>query len=186
MKNITYEVKFFSNWHCGSGQAAGADVDELPIKDHDGLPFIPGRTIKGLLRDACDDLKRYDELVDEDINEVFGYFDNKETFTQGTAFFSDAILPEGDRQAIIDGKLAPMLFQSISSTAIDEDGIAKDHSLRKVQTVVPCVLTGKIHNVPDGFVPRMGKAVKLVKRLGLGRSHGAGRCSITITKEEDA
>lgn len=30
---IDYSIEFFSYWHCGSGLAAGADVDELAIKD---------------------------------------------------------------------------------------------------------------------------------------------------------
>ena len=52
MSTIKYEIEFFSNWHCGSGLAAGADVDALVIKDQEGLPYIPGRTLKGLLREA--------------------------------------------------------------------------------------------------------------------------------------
>ena len=46
MKTLFYKVTFLTWWHCGSGQAAGPDVDELTIKDVDGLPFIPGRTMK--------------------------------------------------------------------------------------------------------------------------------------------
>lgn len=184
MSNLNYQVIFFSNWHCGSGQAAGADVDELVIKDQEGLPFIPGRTIKGLLKDACDDLCRYDGLSSESVNEVFGYFDNKDFFQKGRAFFSNATLPDGDRQAILNEHLTEGLFQSVSATAIDSDGIAKDMSLRKVQTVVPCTLHGKVLNVPDNFEPIMAKAMSLVKRLGLGRNHGLGRCQMTIIKED--
>ena len=56
MSTIKYEIEFFSNWHCGSGLAAGADVDALVIKDNNGLPYVPGRTLKGLLRDAATNL----------------------------------------------------------------------------------------------------------------------------------
>ena len=55
---IDYTIEFFSLWHCGSGLAAGADVDERVIRDKDGLPYVPGRTVKGLLRDAADTLHR--------------------------------------------------------------------------------------------------------------------------------
>lgn len=48
MKNLKYSIQFYTNWHCGSGQAAGADVDALVVKDAQGLPFVPGKTIKGL------------------------------------------------------------------------------------------------------------------------------------------
>lgn len=53
--DIHYSIKFHTDWHCGSGLAAGADVDALVVKDKNRLPFIPGKTIKGLVREAmCD------------------------------------------------------------------------------------------------------------------------------------
>ena len=45
---IDYTICFFSPWHCGSGTSAGADVDELVVKDKNGMPYIPGKTLKGL------------------------------------------------------------------------------------------------------------------------------------------
>ena len=39
IKEINYRIEFFSFWHCGSGLAAGADLDERVIRDHDNLPF---------------------------------------------------------------------------------------------------------------------------------------------------
>ena len=46
------EFKLSSYWHIGSGTGADAVVDAVVARDGDGLPVIPGRTIKGLLRDA--------------------------------------------------------------------------------------------------------------------------------------
>lgn len=45
-KSITYSIEFLGHWHCGSGLAAGA----LVVKDAQGPPFVPGRTVKGLVR----------------------------------------------------------------------------------------------------------------------------------------
>ena len=55
MKDLNIKIEFFSPWHCGSGLSAGADADSLVIKDINGLPFIPGKTIKGLIREAVED-----------------------------------------------------------------------------------------------------------------------------------
>ena len=188
MKNLRYTITFYSNWHCGSGQAAGADVDELVVKDRDGLPYVPGRTIKGLLRDAADMLLRYDGLDKDHVNTIFGHDDDNgkhgELTTLGQSFFSNAELPEDERATIIEQKLTLYLYKSVSSTAIDDDGIAKDLSLRKIQTVVPCKLEGSIRNVPEDMTGDVEKMVKLVKRLGLGRSHGLGRCKMEIEKEK--
>lgn len=43
MMDIKYSIQFHTDWHCGSGLAAGADVDALVVKDKDGLPFVPGK-----------------------------------------------------------------------------------------------------------------------------------------------
>ena len=67
MTDIKYKITFFSNWHCGSGLAAGADTDELVIKDRNGLPYVPGRTIKGLLREAVMMLKQFTDIPEESI-----------------------------------------------------------------------------------------------------------------------
>lgn len=54
--DITYKIEFFSEWHCGSGLSAGADTDALVIKDSEGFPYIPGKTLKGLFREAIEEL----------------------------------------------------------------------------------------------------------------------------------
>ena len=53
MKDITFKITFFSEWHCGSGLSSGSDLDALVIKDKDNFPFIPGKTLKGLIREAA-------------------------------------------------------------------------------------------------------------------------------------
>lgn len=180
-RTIKYKVTFFSYWHCGSGQAAGADLDELVIKDKDGLPYIPGRTIKGLLRDACEELCNYGNLSENELKTVFGHFDdNPDEAIKGKAFFSNVTLNEKERNVIINNRLSSYLYQSVASTAIDNNGIAKDHSLRRIQVAVPCTLEGIISNIPESFIPALNNAMKLVKRMGLNRNQGMGRCQISI------
>lgn len=147
MKKIGYEITFHTDWHCGSGLAAGADVDALVIKDRDGLPFVPGKTIKGLLREATEYLSFDAELI----SQVFGKSNDKETETgvMSSLFFSNATLREDERTEILANQLASYLYRSISSTAIDDKGIAKEHSLRRVQVTVPCILQGEILIMAD-------------------------------------
>lgn len=179
MSTIKYEIEFFSNWHCGSGLAAGADVDALVIKDKDRLPYIPGRTIKGLLREAASAIT--DDL--ETVDMVFGISGNDANHKVGTSFFSNAVLPSAERKYILEQKLQSLLYESFSSTSIDENGIAKDHSLRKIETVVPCKLEGVILSVPEEALQKVEDAMNFIKRLGTGRNRGYGRCKITIKKE---
>ena len=179
MSTIKYEIEFFSNWHCGSGLAAGADVDALVIKDKDRLPYIPGRTIKGLLREAVSAIT--DDL--EAINMVFGISGNDVNHKVGDSFFSNAVLPSAERKYILEQELQSFLYETFASTRIDEDGIAKEHFLRKIETVVPCKLEGVILSVPEDALQKVEDAMSFIKRLGTGRNRGYGRCKITIKKE---
>ena len=151
--DIRYKVEFHADWHCGSGLAAGADVDALVVKDKDGLPFIPGKTLKGLLREAIEEIRGFqskerDSLFDESL----GFFKDKVEMKRGVAFFSNAELSQEEKEAIVGSSVARFLYRSIASTAIDENGIAKEHSLRKIEVSVPCVLYGEILNIPEAFV----------------------------------
>ena len=184
MKTIKYEIEFFSNWHCGSGLAAGADVDALVIKDKQGMPYIPGRTMKGLLRDAASNLHDNDIDKGKVIDAIFGVSGDKEGHRTGSAFFSNAVLRPVEYEYILANGLTEYLFQSFASTSIDENGIARNATLRKIETVVPCKLVGEIINVPeDEDAKRMLEdSMHYIKRLGTGRNRGYGRCDITITE----
>lgn len=176
---MDYIIEFFSNWHCGSGLAAGADVDALVIKDQDELPFVPGRTIKGLLRDAATELG----YAEERINKVFGKAGDRDNQI-GCAFFSNAVLSDFEAREIIKGQLASHLYQTFASTAIDGNGIAEDNSLRRFETVVPCTLYGTINDIDSNDEKMIKEAMRFIKRMGTGRNRGYGRCKISTGKED--
>lgn len=185
---MKYLIQFHSYWHCGSGLAAGADVDALTVKDQNGLPFIPGKTIKGLVREAMEDIMSYRSFsnIDEksDFIKAFGFFDkDNDKKERGDMFFTNAKLSEPESKAIIAQNAARFLYNSVACTAIDDNGIADDHSLRKTEVVVPCVLEGEIINVPKALEQEIENALKYIKRLGQNRNRGLGRCSITVKKE---
>lgn len=171
---MKYSLTFYSYWHCGSGLAAGADLDALVVRDADGLPFVPGKTIKGLMRQA------YESLYGEN-PALFGKEGNK----QGGAFFSDAAIGS-ERGRIVREKLAPYFYQSISSTAINENGVADKGSLRKMEVVIPCELTGEIlfDDSQSDWADKLTKAMCLIKELGLKRSRGLGRCKFAVVTDD--
>ena len=200
MKNIKYKVLFFSEWHCGSGLAAGADKDALVVKDRNKLPFIPGKTMKGLIREAVEDIYDLRKLEDRSlIVEMFGNSidrnnkvvtaenDSREyvDMVKGVSFFTNVQLSAVEQNVIAKKRLADFLYRAISSTAIDSDGIAQDFSLRRMETVVPCSLEGEILNVPDKMSDVIVEALKYIKRLGANRNRGLGRCEISILEKED-
>lgn len=190
-------------WHCGSGLAAGADVDALVIKDRNELPYIPGKTIKGLIKEAVDELYgiRYDEELNQnDYIATFGYFNSiikdeeGDTVTEhkkpnvimkkSSSFFSNAEIEDKVADKIKEGNLQRFMYDSISHTAIETNGIAREHSLRKVQVVVPCTLKGEILNVPESMCAVLEKGMQYTKSLGLNRNRGLGRCTISFEGKE--
>lgn len=172
MKDIIYKISFHSNWHCGSGLSSGADADSLVLKDKNEMPFVPGRTLKGLIRENL-----------EFVLGVRGDLNFDTCFSK--AVFSDAVLDQEEYAAIIDRGLKPHLYTRLSATSIDENGIAKEHSLRRIEAVLPCCLTAVVRNVPEEYFPFLKDAIGMIKRMGVGRTRGLGRCTCEIVGEID-
>ena len=188
MATLQYSITFHGDWHCGSGMAAGAELDALVIKDGRGLPYIPGKTIKGLFREQAEMLidcmyqdwgERFNSLMGQ---RVTSGETNKIPEEMGTLFFSNATFNEQTAKELESKKLIPLLYHTIASTKIDENGVAKDHSLRSIQVVVPCTLYGQTENIPAEILPLIEQGLKLIKRLGTHRHRGLGRCELNIIK----
>lgn len=191
--DMKYKIEIFSEWHCGSGLSAGADTDVLAIKDVDGMPYIPGKTMKGLFREAVEDLmdlRAESEGTEEVFHRAFGYFNDKGDVEKGCVFFSNAELPEKHRRRIKEDHVQRFLYRRIASTAIGQNGVALANSLRSMETVVPCTLEGVIKDLPDEMEGLIRDAARFIKRLGRNRNRGLGRCDISIIepkeKEEQA
>lgn len=189
---IKYELEFFSYWHCGSGLSSGADLDLLVIKDQQGMPYVPGKTIKGLLREAMEDINQINHFVNEDLllkalGEPSKRNDASEDKNEkGECFFRNAELDPVLRDAIIEKKLSKHFYHSLASTEIDDSGVAKENSLRRMEVTIPCVLTGEILNVPKGVEMLMINGLSFIKRLGQNRNRGLGRCVFRVTNESEA
>lgn len=50
-------ISFASKWHCGSGEGS-LITNRLISRDSRNCPFIPGSTLKGVIREQCEKLSR--------------------------------------------------------------------------------------------------------------------------------
>ena len=48
------KLTFESDWHIGTGAGIPGSVDRQVLRDGDGLPYVPGKTLTGILRDAAE------------------------------------------------------------------------------------------------------------------------------------
>lgn len=187
-KNITYKIDFFTYWHTGSGLSAGTATNATVLRNKQKLPYISGKTLKGLLREAAEKIHRFDEtlVTKAFIVEVFGRRqdpDSNERWSKTSpCFFSNAELSQHLANTLAKDDQQPWLFDTIYSTAIEKNGIARAHSLRSMEVTVPLTLFAQIDDFPDtaGYVTQMEYCMKWVKRLGVNRNRGLGRCQWRI------
>jgi len=157
---LKYTLKFFDYWHLSSGLSAGAKLDSTVVKDENSLPYAPGKTIKGLVREMAEEFGDIAFLHE--------------------AYFSNATLNAELKEQVISNNLQNNLYDIIASTKIDKKGIAVDNSLREIEVVLPISLYGEIRDIPEEFIETMKKALKLIKRMGLNRNRGLGRCEFVV------
>ncbi|MCU0325446.1 MAG: RAMP superfamily CRISPR-associated protein [Spirosomaceae bacterium] len=173
---IKYRITFLSDWHIGSGLAGGAEADAIVLKDKSNLPYIPGKTLKGLLKDAFYDINEAKNgKFDKDISELFGVVERGEL---PTVHFSNAELDEITKTQIIKEKLSDYLYRNIASTAINKNGVAESQSLRVMEVTIPLSLVGRITFQNEKFKESIELALKWVRHVGVNRNRGLGRCKI--------
>lgn len=168
---MVYKITFLDFWHLSSGLSAGAKFDSMVVKDKDNLPFVPAKTIKGLLREIAKESTNQDF-----VNICFG----NEGVNSGDCYFRNATLENKTIEEIVKNNLQNELYKEIASTKIGENGIAENGSLREIEVVIPISLYGKIENIPSEFEEDMKNSLKQIKRMGLNRNRGLGRCKIEI------
>jgi hypothetical protein len=153
------------------------------------VPWIPGKTPKGLIRDAATQIQALqpEYFPDDFFKRVFGEkpgnedsYQQKRT-SEGECFFTDARLPASLEEAI-SAESPQDLYALISSTEIDEHGVALSHSLRTIEASIPLQLYGRVIDFPDQeeYEQYFESCLKWIKRLGLSRSRGLGTCTISL------
>lgn len=202
MQKISITAEFQSYWHIGTGRGSGQNLDALVEKDESGLPYVSGKTIKGLIRDAAYKLDSWQGTTMVDL--LFGRRNDdseqsKDETEAGLLRFSNLELQEkAFLQQPSQKQLVGNLFQVVTSTAIDkQSGSATEGSLRTMEVVIPVTLVGDIQvlnpigngehqqaqrNVED-VVGYLEKLLSLVTHIGANKNRGFGRVSLTVNAQ---
>ncbi|MBI4472327.1 MAG: hypothetical protein HY646_06640 [Acidobacteria bacterium] len=199
----TLEFRLLTWWHPGTGRGDGATADAVAHRGADKLPFLPGRTVKGLVRDACRVGVEAELLPEATFMELFG--SPPPTANNSDAEFERVRALEAARFGTAPGSLRfssarigstredqtrwsawarsqandrtgviSHLYSYVASTAINEKtGTAKDHSLRTIEVVVPLTLHAFISGRDDTPWDVIGESVQLFLR-GLGSHRNRG------------
>jgi len=191
-----------SDWHIGVGAGRSGDAHRLVRRDSDQLPYLPGKTLTGILRDACEQVAYGLDNGDKDgiwgrwVDYLFGDQPSlpqpartdsprPAAFTVSSAHLSVAI-----RRALA-GKdtLRTAATFTKPGVAIDAtSGRAKDHCLRYVEMArVGMVLHAEATvAIPSDVASREAVAAllwagaRVARHIGGGRRRGSGKCAISL------
>jgi len=189
MIRIRFDIRTW--WHAGAGRGTGQLLDALVVKQG-GLPYLPGRTVKGLIRDAVRKAETWGHLDGGTCERLFGSntLGTKvhacETH-QGVLDFDDGLMDPALVAWLGHGACAPYrerLFGEMHATAICQHrGQALKESLRGIEVTVPLTLYAPVHlnRTTDEDWPRiLSVALPLIRGLGQARHRGLGRVVVTL------
>lgn len=177
----------------GNGTGYGSLIDTETCYDEYGLPYIPGRRVKGLLREAALELQDWDDsITDEMINDMFG--EPGESFQTSSKLkiydFKlekyDDIIKEIQANPEIENKQRVLKYHTYIryQTSIDDHGIAQENSLRSTRVVKSgTTFMAYIDNVTDEEF--LEKLCMCVHHMGLSRTRGYGEVKLSLITSDN-
>lgn len=206
MMRLQIYLRLKSDATFGRGDGVAGLVDEEIEHDAStGLPFIRGRTMKGLLAEECANILF---ALRKQNSSTYSQFERaaKFLFGQPGSTLEDyammhvgpALLPEELRRAVeIDikcNRLTPAdVLESLTAirrqTAVDEKtGAPEENSLRSMRVMlrdVPFIARLDFDRAPDDTAKALLAACVLsLRRAGIGRNRGRGRLMARLLDEQ--
>lgn len=199
---LCLQLEFLDYWLVGSGSSEQTWLDEESEKDHLGLPYVPGRSLKGVLREALLLGQSWGWVPppkDADADNcwaalLFGSGSHAraglspDQSQPGLLQVGDACLSPAQQAALRQHTgLRRQLQRALSSTALDaETGAAREGSLRSVEVNIPITLYAQLHCLHGMQSRALGtdwqsvicQVLPLVRSLGKRRSRGFGRVQV--------
>lgn len=176
------QIQLLSDTLIGSAEGYGAIIDKDSVFDEVGLPIIPGKRIKGVLREQADLLQKFGGL--NSVKKLFGDIGITERTTE---YLSVSSFTLADYQAnkeylkylIQQGQISRSevieYFTTLRMmTRIDDEGIAADTSLRTFRVLNKgLVFSGELRFDRDEE-KIFENIVSLTRRIGSMRNRGLG------------
>lgn len=212
---IHYRIRFVTPFHLGTGVTSGL-IDSTTARERtasridDGLLYVPASTLKGTIRDHCEQIAllagfpgrdpyeastAYTPMPNHPIDRLFG-----SARRPGTLWFADGRLVEEQQQLLADAlarAMPPLGWQSFYRTRVALSHIrrtALTGRLFSVELGLPGMefeasVRGRVQGQPIPGAEELATCPTLllvagmlmVDRLGGQKSSGSGRCELNIT-----
>lgn len=194
-------LRLLSDATFGRGDGVAGLIDAEIEHDEYGLPYLRGRTLKGLLVEECANLlfalrgsppgivEKYEQAA----RNLFGHAGSS-LDDNGIIHVGAAMLPEALREAIMrdiaTNKLLPAeVLESLTAmrrqTAVDaETGVPRDTSLRSMRVLMrETQLTSKLtfsEDLTQEAGALLAASVLALRRAGTGRNRGRGKLKASL------
>lgn len=201
-------IELCSDTIVGSGEGLGAVIDTDVMFDALGLPYLPGRRVRGILRESYMEvleilqqakllelygIQAADFSIDAHMAAVFGSFGQSESTPFRVADLRlEAYHRVADHVRYLTHHYDELFTQEIvrrhftvirQQTAIGDDGIADPRSLRTVRALKKGLVFEGAIAVPDPKdkdVLPMAFAVSNMRHMGTARTRGFGEISAQL------
>ena len=191
-------IELLSDLCAGTGEASGGAMDTAVAEDEYGIPVIPGKRIKGLFREAAEELMDHGLASSVDVDTVFGVTGGAEN---GVHFSTLYPIGYQKMRSVLEAMKKDKMWTSYSErkwvqdfyttvrtqTAIGAAGVADDNTLRSSRVVCQkCKGDAKHGNrmfegevdIPEAMEKQyeelLGQCAKMVRHIGLNRTRGYG------------
>ncbi len=194
MTVLALALEIDTDWHTGTGAGQPGGIDALVARDQDGLPFLRGKTLHDLLRDACE--TAVIALGSSWTPWVEWLFGSQPSTVKparpdvspigGKLAVSDARLPERLRAIVATRpELCAALCAVRPGVKIDPTTqSASNEHLRFVEMTtggLTLEATCELANAPEEAVALLHAGAHYLRSIGGKRRRGAGRCTTRIT-----
>lgn len=202
MNKYKLQIEILSDTLIGSGEGFGAVIDTDIVFDEIGIPFIPSKRIKGLLREyagnAIEMFKSFELDLPKNESELFGK-PGLENYSD--LLISDLYIEDYDNnfkwmECFTKSEKFEELFSKDSvmdnftnirkSTTIDDSGVAKKNSLRSVRVLSKGYrFYGDIvvESGNEEFEKLLVLACINLKAMGTKRNRGLGEIKCILYKD---
>lgn len=192
------EITLQSDICIGNGYAFFGIIDTDVVYDRNGLPFLPARRLKGVLRENAEFLYQVGLLQKDEgnsIDDIFGYSNsqNSNGIQVGNGYINnfDEITENLDnlkKEKILNELLSKEkildLFTSVKAQTRIKDGVAYDNSLRFIRVInqysameqrkdEPLKFTAGIR-YKSSWKENLEKIAKATRNIGINRNRGLG------------
>lgn len=190
------KIELKSDLCTSSGENFNSYIDTDVVFDDYGLPYIPAKRLKGVIKEAALELVEFGLYSQADYEILFGREGNaRAAFSIDNAYLERAKEYINDLTHCSDGiishpqRVLELFTYTRTQTALEQSGAAKENSLRTFRVVnkggIFQARVKFLKQVSDSQQELLKQAVRMVKHIGCSRTRGLGLVEAELFEEID-